>query len=137
MANKEITKVQALEKAIKIIEAVNKNEVHDELLEKLEKMQAQEIKVTERKKDKKKPSKVAKEKLEHAEKVKAWFFEEADPEIFYSGAQISEAIGLVDAEGKAFTPQKMTPILKVLVDAEEVEKGQTAGKDKKVGYKVK
>lgn len=136
MANKEMTKVQALEKAIKIIEGVNKNEVHDELLEKLEAMQAQEIKVTERKKDSKKPSKVAKEKMKHAEKVKAWFFEEADPETFYSGAEISLAVGLVDEKtGNPFTPQKMTPILKVLVESGDVEKGQT--KDKKVGYKVK
>ena len=137
MANKEITKVQALEKAIKIIEGVNKNEVHDELLEKLEKMLSQEVKVTERKKSgKKSESKVAKEKAENAEKVRIWFFEESDPETFYSGAEISLAVGLVDEKtGNPFTPQKMTPILKVLLESGDVEKGQT--KDKKVGYKVK
>lgn len=133
---KEMTKVQALELVIDVIGKVNQGGTYDELLEKLEKMQSQEIKVTERKKDKKKPSKVAQEKMKHAEKVKTWFFEESDPETFYSGAEISLAVGLVDEKtGNSFTPQKMTPILKVLLESGDVEKGQT--EDKKVGYKVK
>lgn len=133
MANKEMTKVQALEFAIDVIGKVNKGETYDELLEKLEKMQSQEIKVTERKKGKKGVSKTAKEKNENAEKALAWFLEESDPEVFYSGAEVAKVVdGFED-----FTPQKMTPILKLLAERDDLEKGQATSDNKKVGYKVK
>lgn len=130
---KQITKVVALEKAVSVIGAVNHDSVHDELIEKLEQMLAQEVKVAENKKGKKGVSKTAKEKNENAEKALAWFLEESDPEVFYSGAEVAQAVdGFED-----FTPQKMTPILKLLAERDDLEKGQATSDKKKVGYKVK
>lgn len=137
MAKKaELTKITALEQAVKIIAAVNKDDVHSELIDKLERMHEQERKVAENKKGKKgKPSKTAQEKAKRATQVAEWFETQADKETFYGGSDIATAVGLVDEKGLPFTPQKMTPILKVLVESGVVEKGQTS--EKKVGYKVK
>jgi rhodanese-related sulfurtransferase len=77
-------------------------------------------------------TKTQKENLVHAEKINAFFFEEADPEIAYTSAEVAEAVG---GEIADFTPQKMTALLKQVENAEKV--AQATSDKKKVGYKAK
>lgn len=131
---KQITKVQALQEVQEILAKEEvKSFVSLELSDKIETMLNQEIKVVENKKGKKGISKTAKEKVENVEKAEAWFFEKADPEVFYSGAEIAQTVeGFED-----FTPQKMTPIVKTLVENGVLEKGIATSDKKKAGYKIK
>lgn len=77
-------------------------------------------------------TKTQKENLAHVEKINAFFFEQADPEIAYTSTEVAQAVG---GEIADFTPQKMTALLK---QAENVEKVAQATSDKKkVGYKAK
>lgn len=77
-------------------------------------------------------TKTQKENLAHVEKINAFFFEQADPEIAYTSAEVAEAVG---GEIAAFTPQKMTALLKQVENAEKV--AQATSDKKKVGYKAK
>lgn len=76
-------------------------------------------------------TKTQKENLVHIEKINAFFFEQADPEVAYTSAEIAQAVG---GEIADFTPQKMTALLKQ-ADVEKV--AQATSDKKKVGYKVK
>ena len=138
MENKQITKAQALELAVKVVDKAIEDKtfidtdlfdlVDIELLDKLQAMLAQQKKQDSAKRNKKGTSKVAKEKAENMNKVRA-FFSEMTEQNALTLAEIGQAIGLVDA-----TPQKLSAIMKPLVDNEEFEK---TTKDKKVAYQVK
>lgn len=122
MTKKEITKAQALEMALEIIKEPQ------ELVEKLQSMLEQQKKQDSAKRNRKGKSKVAKEKAENMDKVRA-FFSEMTEKNALTLAEIGQAIGLEDA-----TPQKLSAIMKPLVDSNEFEKVQ---KDKKVAYQPK
>lgn len=122
MENKQMTKAQALAAALEII-----NEPQ-ELVEKLQSMLEQQMKQDSAKRNRKGTSKVAKEKAENMDKVRA-FFSEMTEKNALTLAEIGQAIGLEDA-----TPQKLSAIMKPLVDSNEFEKVQ---KDKKVAYQPK
>ena len=77
-------------------------------------------------------TKVQKENLVYIEKISAFFFEEADPEIAYTSAEVAQAVGDEMAD---FTPQKMTALLKQVENVEKV--AQATSDKKKVGYKAK
>lgn len=122
MENKQMTKAQALAAALEVI-----NEPQ-ELVEKLQAMLEQQKKQDSAKRNRKGTSKVAKEKAENMDKVRA-FFSEMTEKNALTLAEIGQAIGLEDA-----TPQKLSAIMKPLVDSDEFEKVQ---KDKKVAYQPK
>lgn len=142
---KQITKAQALEVATILAQAWKDLTIEvptdivdkmksvvefqpEELTEKLEAMHAQQVKQDKAKRNKKGVSKTAKEKAENMDKVRKAFLD-LEPETALTLHEISELIGLVGA-----TPQKLTAIMKPLVDNEEFEK---VVKDKKVAYKLK
>lgn len=77
-------------------------------------------------------TKTQKENLAHVEKIEAFFFEQADPEIAYTSAEVAQAVG---GEIADFTPQKMTALLKQVENAEKV--AQATSDKKKVGYQAK
>lgn len=77
-------------------------------------------------------TKTQKENLAHVEKINAFFFEQADPEIAYTSAEVAQAVG---GEIADFTPQKMTALLKQVENAEKV--AQATSDKKKVGYQAK
>ena len=77
-------------------------------------------------------TKTQKENLVHVEKINAFFFEQADPEIAYTSAEVAQAVG---GEIADFTPQKMTALLKQVENAEKV--AQATSDKKKVGYQAK
>lgn len=77
-------------------------------------------------------TKTQKENLVYIEKISSFFFEEADPEVAYTSAEIAEAVGDEVAD---FTPQKMTALLKQVENIEKV--AQATSDKKKVGYKAK
>ncbi len=138
MENKQMTKAQALELAVKVVDKAIEDKtfidtdlfdlVDIELLDKLQAMLTQQKKQDSAKRNKKGTSKVAKEKAENMDKVRA-FFSEMTEQNALTLAEIGQAIGLDDA-----TPQKLSAIMKPLVDNEEFEK---TTKDKKVAYQVK
>lgn len=122
MTKKEITKAQALEMVLEIVKEPQ------ELVEKLQAMLEQQVKQDSAKRNRKGKSKVAKEKAENMDKVRA-FFSEMTEKNALTLAEIGQAIGLEDA-----TPQKLSAIMKPLVDNNEFEK---VSKDKKVAYQPK
>ena len=122
MTNEKMTKAQALAAALEIIKEPQ------ELVEKLQSMLEQQMKQDKAKRNRKGKSKVAKEKAENMDKVRA-FFSEMTEKNALTLAEIGQAIGLEDA-----TPQKLSAIMKPLVDSNEFEKVQ---KDKKVAYQPK
>ena len=145
MENKQITKAQALAMATILVKGWNElvfevpTEISDkiygiaeiqpiELFDKLESMVQQQVKQDSAKRNKKGTSKVAKEKAENMDKVRA-FFSEMTERNALTLAEIGQAIGLDDA-----TPQKLSAIMKPLVDNDEFEK---TTKDKKVAYQAK
>lgn len=138
MENKQMTKAQALELAVKVVDKAIEDKtfidtdlfdlVDIELLDKLQAMLAQQKKQDSAKRNKKGTSKVAKEKAENMDKVRA-FFSEMTEQNALTLAEIGQAIGLDDA-----TPQKLSAIMKPLVDNDEFEK---VTKDKKVAYQAK
>lgn len=77
-------------------------------------------------------TKTQKENLVHVEKINAFFFEQADPEIAYTSAEVAQAVG---GEIADFTPQKLTALLKQVENAEKV--AQATSDKKKVGYQAK
>lgn len=77
-------------------------------------------------------TKVQKENLAYIEKISSFFFEEADPEVAYTSAEVAQAVG---DEVANFTPQKMTALLKQVENVEKV--AQATSDKKKVGYKAK
>ena len=122
MENKQMTKAQALAAALEVIKEPQ------ELVEKLQSMLEQQMKQDKAKRNRKGTSKVAKEKAENMDKVRA-FFSEMTEKNALTLAEIGQAIGLEDA-----TPQKLSAIMKPLVDSNEFEKVR---KDKKVAYQPK
>ena len=138
MENKQITKAQALELAVKVVDKAIEDKtfidtdlfdlVDIELLDKLQAMLTQQKKQDNAKRNKKGTSKVAKEKAENMDKVRA-FFSEMSEQNALTLSEIGQAIGLEDA-----TPQKLSAIMKPLVDNNEFEK---TTKDKKVAYQAK
>lgn len=138
MENKQMTKAQALELAVKVVDKAIEDKtfidtdlfdlVDIELLDKLQAMLEQQKKQDSAKRNKKGTSKVAKEKAENMDKVRA-FFSEMTEQNALTLAEIGQAIGLDDA-----TPQKLSAIMKPLVDNDEFEK---VTKDKKVAYQAK
>ena len=135
---KQMTKAQALELAVKVVDKAIEDKtfidtdlfdlVDIELLDKLQAMLAQQKKQDSAKRNKKGTSKVAKEKAENMNKVRA-FFSEMTEQNALTLAEIGQGIGLDDA-----TPQKLSAIMKPLVDNGEFEK---TTKDKKVAYQAK
>ena len=77
-------------------------------------------------------TKTQKENLAYIEKISSFFFEEADPEIAYTSAEVAQAVGDEVAD---FTPQKMTALLKQVENVEKV--AQATNDKKKVGYQAK
>lgn len=77
-------------------------------------------------------TKTQKENLVYIEKISTFFFEEADPEVAYTSAEVAQAVG---GEIENFTPQKMTALLKQVENVEKVD--QATNDKKKVGYKAK
>ena len=77
-------------------------------------------------------TKTQKENLVHVEKINAFFFEQADPEVAYTSTEVAQAVG---GEIADFTPQKMTALLKQVENAEKV--AQATSDKKKVGYQAK
>lgn len=77
-------------------------------------------------------TKTQKENLVHVEKINAFFFEQADPEIAYTSSEVAQAVG---GEIADFTPQKMTALLKQVENVEKV--AQATSDKKKVGYQAK
>lgn len=122
MENKQMTKAQALAAALEIVKEPQ------ELVEKLQAMLEQQKKQDSAKRNRKGKSKVAKEKAENMDKVRA-FFSEMTEKNALTLAEIGQAIGLEDA-----TPQKLSAIMRPLVDSNEFEK---VSKDKKVAYQPK
>lgn len=128
MENKQMTKAQALEMALEIVLMLETQEQPVGLVDKLQAMLDQQKKQDSAKRNRKGTSKVAKEKAENMDKVRA-FFSEMTEKNALTLAEIGQAIGLEDA-----TPQKLSAIMKPLVDSNEFEKVQ---KDKKVAYQPK
>ena len=136
MENKQITKAQALELAVKVVDKAIEDKtfidtdlfdlVDIELLDKLQAMLAQQKKQDSAKRGKKGTSKVAKEKAENMELVRKLFIEMEEPETL-TLAEIAKAIPSFND----FTPQKTSAIMKALVDSGEMER---TTKDKKVAF---
>ena len=137
----ELTKVSALEVSTKIVElfasvatseqmkqveAITQefNATLSDLVDKLETMKESEVKASKRKRG---SSKVSKEKTENMEKVRQGFLDKGDNEPL-TLVEIGVLINMSDA-----TPQKLSAIMKPLVDSGEFEKVK---KDKKVAYQV-
>ena len=99
-----------------------------ELVEKLELMHEQEVKIATRKRENKKPSKTAVEKQKNAEKVIA-FFETQEVGKAFTLTQIAEAIELENA-----TPQRISPIVRLAAELYDLETDKV---DKKIAYKRK
>ena len=76
-------------------------------------------------------TKTQKENLVHVEKINAFFFEQADPEVAYTSAEVAQSVG---GEVADFTPQKMTALLKQVENIEKV--AQATSDKKKVGYRI-
>lgn len=76
-------------------------------------------------------SKTNKEKIADMAKIEK-LFTTLDPEKFYSSQEILAMV----PEFEGYTPQKMTPRLKALVESGAIVKGNSTSDNKKVGYKV-
>lgn len=135
---KQITKVQALELAMVVIDKAIEDKtfldtdyfdkVDIDLLEKIEAMKEQEIKVASRKRTTE--SKTSKAMTEDKEKIIV-ALQELQTDDFLSGAEIAEIAGLVD-----YTSQKITARMTALVKDGLLEKGKATSDKKKVGYKL-
>ena len=133
---KEITKAQALELVVKVVDKAIEDKtfidtdlfdlVDIQLLDKLQAMLDQQKKQDSAKRGKKGTSKVAKEKAENMELVRTLFIEMEEPETL-TLAEIAKAIPSFND----FTPQKTSAIMKALVDSGEMER---TTKDKKVAF---
>ena len=118
------------EKFAKVAEVLTTVGAEQELIDFINERKEQHEKRTSSKK--RGLTKTQKENLVHVEKINAFFFEQADPEIAYTSAEVAEAVG---GEIADFTPQKMTALLKQVENAEKV--AQATSDKKKVGYQAK
>ena len=118
------------EKFAKVAEVLTTVKAEAELIDFINERKEQHEKRTTNKK--RGLTKTQKENLVHVEKINAFFFEEADPEVAYTSAEVAKAVG---GEIADFTPQKMTALLKQVENAEKV--AQATNDKKKVGYKAK
>lgn len=126
--NKEMTKVEALEMAIKELTGNKKNEA---LVDKLEKMKNQEEKLASKKR---KPSKTSLEVEKDMTLIIDTLNQLGDKETAYTGLEIAELVG---SHFEDYTPQKLTSRLTRLVKDGKLEKVAKATNDKKkVGYKL-
>lgn len=136
MENKQITKVQALELAVKVVDKAIEDKtfidtdlfdlVDIDLLSKLQAMLEQQKKQDNKKKSKKGTSKVAKEKAQNMDLVRMLFAEMEEPKELTLD-EIKRAIPSFND----FTPQKTSAIMKALVDNGEMKR---TTKDKKVAF---
>lgn len=118
----KLTQKQALE----LVLGMNEVKANSELVEKLEQMLGQVVKKSEAKATNKKPTKT---QLEN-EELKETLFVNLESE-FLTGAELLEKSGL------ELSPQKLTALMKQLVDLGKVEKGEKkVDKSKKVAYKL-
>lgn len=127
MTNQKMT---VAEKFAKVAEVLTTVKAEVELVDFINERKEQHEKRTTKKK--RGLTKTQKENLVHVEKINAFFFEQADPEIAYTSAEVAQAVGDEIAD---FTPQKMTALLKQVENAEKV--AQATSDKKKVGYKAK
>lgn len=127
MENKKQT---VAEKFAKVAEVLTTVGAEKELVDFINERKEQHEKRTSNKK--RGLTKTQKENVAHAEKINAFFFEQADPEVAYTSKEVAEAVG---GEIADFTPQKMTALLKQVENAEKV--AQATSDKKKVGYKAK
>lgn len=113
----EMTKVEALDEVLVILNGMNEAGENAELIEKVEAMKAQEVKTREKAKIRRAgETKAAKANKAIAEEISNWFAEEADAEVAYAASEIAE---IVEIEA---TPQKMTAIMKYVAGVEKVDK---------------
>ena len=127
MENKKQTVAEKFAKVAEVLATVG---AEQELVEFINERKEQHEKRTTGKK--RGLTKTQKENLVHVEKINAFFFEQADPEIAYTSAEVAQAVG---GEIADFTPQKMTALLKQIENAEKV--AQATSDKKKVGYQAK
>lgn len=126
---KEFTTLTLAEKFAEVARILSVAKAPDEVVEFMNERSEQ---VAKRNKNRKpSQSKTNKEKLADMEKISEWFFEQANPETFYSSQEICDVLEF------DYTPQKMTSRLKALVDNGTIEKGKATSDKKKVGYKIK
>lgn len=126
--NKKVTVAQQFEEVARVLVAAG---AQTELVDFINERKA--IHEKKRTSNKKRGlTKTQKENLVHIEKISAFFFEQADPEIAYTSAEVAQAVG---GEIADFTPQKMTALLKQVENVEKV--AQATSDKKKVGYKAK
>ena len=126
MANEKMTVAQKFEAVARVLVAAG---AQQELVDFINERKAMHEKRTSNKK--RGLTKTQKENLIHIENISRFFFEQADPEVAYTSAEVAQAVG---GEIADFTPQKMTALLKQVRNVEKVE--ATSDK-KKVGYKAK
>lgn len=125
--NEKMTVAQKFEEVARVLVAAGAS---SELVDFINERKAMHEKRTSNKK--RGLTKTQKENLVYIEKISSFFFEEADPEIAYTSAEVAQAVG---DEVANFTPQKMTALLKQVENVEKVD--QATNDKKKVGYKVK
>lgn len=125
--NEKMTVAQKFEEVARVLVAAG---AQAELVDFINERKAMHEKRTSNKK--RGLTKVQKENLVYIEKISSFFFEEADPEVAYTSAEVAQAVGDEMAD---FTPQKMTALLKQVENVEKVT--QATSDKKKVGYKAK
>ena len=127
MENKKQTVAEKFEAVVKVLTTVG---AEQELVDFINERKAMHEKRTSNKK--RGLTKTQKENLVHIENISTFFFEQADPEVAYTSAEVAQAVG---GEIADFTPQKMTALLKQVENVEKV--AQATSDKKKVGYKAK
>lgn len=127
MTNEKMTVAQKFEEVARVLVAAG---AQAELVEFINERKAMHEKRASNKK--RGLTKTQKENLVHIEKISTFFFEQANPEIAYTSAEVAQAVG---GEIADFTPQKMTALLKQVENVEKV--AQATSDKKKVGYKAK
>lgn len=125
--NEKMTVAQKFEEVARVLVAAG---AQAELVDFINERKAMHEKRTSNKK--RGLTKTQKENLVYIEKISNFFFEEADPEVAYTSAEVAQAVG---DEVANFTPQKMTALLKQVENVEKVD--QATNDKKKVGYKAK
>ena len=127
MTNEKMTVAEKFAEVVRVLAAAG---AQTELVDFINERKAMHEKRTASKK--RGLTKTQKENLVHIKNISAFFFEQADPEVAYTSAEVAQAIG---GEIADFTPQKMTALLKQVENVEKVE--QATSDKKKVGYKAK
>lgn len=124
-------KMTNVEMFSKIAEVLTVAKASPELVDFVNEKIAQTEKRNLSRKEKPVQSKTSKEKIADMAKIEQ-LFANLDEKTFYSSQEI---IALIP-EFEGYTPQKMTPRLKALVESGAIVKGNSTSDNKKVGYKV-